>query len=141
MSDAIAVEGLTKSYGRTRGVIELTFTVAPGEVFGYLGPNGAGKTTTIRTLLDFIRPTAGSATVLGLDSRRDSIEIHRRTGYLPGEFTLYENLTGGGVPANIWPPSVAVWTRHTSGRSPSASTSTSGCASARSPTATGRRSG
>ncbi|MGA9161633.1 MAG: ABC transporter ATP-binding protein [Actinomycetota bacterium] len=95
MSDAIAVEGLTKSYGRTRGVIELTFTVAPGEVFGYLGPNGAGKTTTIRTLLDFIRPTAGSATVLGLDSRRDSIEIHRRTGYLPGEFTLYENLLAG----------------------------------------------
>ena len=95
MSDAIAVEALTKSYGRTRGVVELTFTVAPGEVFGYLGPNGAGKTTTIRTLLDFIRPTAGSATVLGLDSRRDSIEIHRRTGYLPGEGTLYERLTGG----------------------------------------------
>ena len=95
MSDAIAVEGLTKSYGRTRGVVDLTFTVSPGEVFGYLGPNGAGKTTTIRTLLDFIRPTGGSATVLGLDSRRDSIEIHRRTGYLPGEGTLYERLTGG----------------------------------------------
>ena len=95
MSDAIAVDGLTKSYGRTRGVVDLTFAVAPGEVFGYLGPNGAGKTTTIRTLLDFIRPTAGSATVLGLDSRRDSVEIHRRTGYLPGEGRLYERLTGG----------------------------------------------
>ena len=95
MSDAIAVDGLTKSYGRTRGVVDLTFAVAPGEVFGYLGPNGAGKTTTIRTLLDFIRPTAGSATVLGLDSRRDSVEIHRRTGYLPGEVRLYERLTGG----------------------------------------------
>ena len=95
MADAITVERLTKSYGRTRGVVDLTFTVAPGEVFGYLGPNGAGKTTTIRTLLDFIRPTAGAATVLGLDSRRDSIEIHRRTGYLPGEGRLYERLTGG----------------------------------------------
>lgn len=95
MSDAIAVEGLTKSYGSTRGVIDLTFSVGPGEVFGYLGPNGAGKTTTIRTLLDFIRPTRGTATVLGRDSRRDSVEIHRRTGYLPGEGSLYERLTGG----------------------------------------------
>ena len=95
MSDAIAVESLTKSYRGTRGVVDLTFAVVPGEVFGYLGPNGAGKTTTIRTLLDFIRPTAGTATVLGLDSRRDSIEIHRRTGYLPGEGALYDRLTGG----------------------------------------------
>ena len=95
MSEAIAVEGLTKSYGRTRGVIDLTFSVGPGEVFGYLGPNGAGKTTTIRTLLDFIRPTRGTATVLGLDSRRDNVEIHRRTGYLPGEGSLYGRLTGG----------------------------------------------
>ena len=95
MSDAITLERLTKSYGRARGVADLTFSVAPGEVFGYLGPNGAGKTTTIRTLLDFIRPTSGTAWVLGLDSRRDSIEIHRRTGYLPGERALYERLTGG----------------------------------------------
>ena len=95
MSDAISLEKLTKSYGRARGVVDLTLSVAPGEVFGYLGPNGAGKTTTIRTLLDFIRPTSGTARVLGLDSRRDSIEIHRRTGYLPGERALYERLTGG----------------------------------------------
>ena len=94
MSDAITLDRLTKSYGRARGVVDLTFSVAPGEVFGYLGPNGAGKTTTIRTLLDFIRPTSGTATVLGLDSRRDSIEIHRRTGYLPGERALYDRLTG-----------------------------------------------
>ena len=94
MSDAIAVEHLTKSYGRSRGVADLTFSVAPGEVFGYLGPNGAGKTTTIRTLLDLIRPTSGVATVLGLDSRRDSTEVRRRTGYLPGEGALYERLTG-----------------------------------------------
>ena len=65
---AVSVEGLTKSYGRARGVIDLTFSVERGEVFGYLGPNGAGKTTTIRTLLDFIRPTAGRASILGLDS-------------------------------------------------------------------------
>jgi ABC-2 type transport system ATP-binding protein len=90
---ALAVERLTKSYGRARGVTDLTFTVMRGEVFGYLGPNGAGKTTTIRTLLDFIRPTDGRASVLGLDSRRDAVEIHRRVGYLPGEFGLYERFT------------------------------------------------
>jgi ABC-2 type transport system ATP-binding protein len=90
----IDVEHLSKSYGRRRGVDDLTFSVRAGEIFGYLGPNGAGKTTTIRTLLDFIRPTSGRARVLGLDSRNDSVEIHRRIGYLPGEFGLYERLTG-----------------------------------------------
>lgn len=85
---------LTKSYGKARGVADLDLAVRPGEVFGYLGPNGAGKTTTIRTLLDFIRPTSGSAAVFGLDSRRDSIAIRRRVGYLPGELSLYEGLTG-----------------------------------------------
>jgi ABC-2 type transport system ATP-binding protein len=93
-TDVIDVEHLSKSYGRRRGVDDLTFSVREGEIFGYLGPNGAGKTTTIRTLLDFIRPTSGRARVLGLDSRNDSIEIHRRIGYLPGEFGLYERLTG-----------------------------------------------
>jgi ABC-2 type transport system ATP-binding protein len=95
MADVIHVEGLTKSYGKQRGVIDLDFAVHPGEIFGYLGPNGAGKTTTIRTLLDFIRPTSGHATVLGHDSHRESVEIHRRIGYLPGEFSLYDHLTGG----------------------------------------------
>jgi len=94
VADVIVADGLTKFYGKQRGVIDLSFAVARGEVFGYLGPNGAGKTTTIRTLLDFIRPTAGRARVFGLDTRQGSIEIHRRTGYLPGEYTLYENLTG-----------------------------------------------
>jgi ABC-2 type transport system ATP-binding protein len=94
MSDVIVAEQLTKSYGKQRGVIDLSFSVGPGEVFGYLGPNGAGKTTTIRTMLDLIRPTGGRVSVLGLDSRSDSIEIHRRTGYLPGERALYERLTG-----------------------------------------------
>jgi len=94
VADVIVAEGLTKSYGRQRGVIDLAFSVAPGEVFGYLGPNGAGKTTTIRTLLDFIRPTSGRVTVFGLDSREGSVDIHRRTGYLPGELALYEKMTG-----------------------------------------------
>lgn len=92
--DAIATESLTKSYGRVRGVVDLTLSVPPGTIFGFLGPNGAGKTTTIRILLDFLRPTSGRARVLGLDSRRDSVEIHRRTGYLPGDPALYERVTG-----------------------------------------------
>jgi beta-exotoxin I transport system ATP-binding protein len=90
----LEVERLTKSYGRARGVVGLTFSVERGEIFGYLGPNGAGKTTTIRTVLDFIRPTGGRATILGLDARRDAVQIHRRIGYLPGEFGLYERFTG-----------------------------------------------
>jgi ABC-2 type transport system ATP-binding protein len=91
---AIVVENLTKFYGRTRGVEELSLEVREGEVFGFLGPNGAGKTTAIRVLLDFIRPTRGRATVLGLDAQRDSMEIRRRVGYLPGEPGLYDHMTG-----------------------------------------------
>jgi ABC-2 type transport system ATP-binding protein len=94
---AVAVEarGLTKSYGPRRGVVGLDFIVEAGEVFGYLGPNGAGKTTTIRVLLDFIRPTAGTAAIFALDSRADAAAIHRRIGYLPGELALYDNLSAG----------------------------------------------
>ena len=95
MADVIVADNLTKSYGTRRGVVELNFSVAPGEVFGYLGPNGAGKTTTIRTLLDLLRPTSGRATVLGMDTHRDAVRIHGRVGYLPGEFSLYERMTGG----------------------------------------------
>ncbi|HEX4897783.1 MAG TPA: ABC transporter ATP-binding protein [Candidatus Limnocylindrales bacterium] len=90
----IRTERLTKRYGRARGVDDLDLEVRPGEVFGFLGPNGAGKTTTIRLLLDFIRPTSGRALIFGLDSRRDSRAIRRRLGYLPGELTLYESLSG-----------------------------------------------
>jgi len=90
----IKTDGLTKYYGKQRGVIALSFEVHRGEVFGFLGPNGAGKTTTIRTLLDFIRPTSGRATIFGLDAHEQSLEIRRRVGYLPGELSLYENLTG-----------------------------------------------
>jgi ABC-2 type transport system ATP-binding protein len=94
MADVILAEQLTKFYGNQRGVIELDFHVKPGEVFGYLGPNGAGKTTTIRTMLDFIRPTGGRVSAFGLDSRRESVEIHRRAGYLPGEIAMYDRMTG-----------------------------------------------
>ena len=90
----IRTEKLTKTYGNDRGILELDLEVRPGEVFGFLGPNGAGKTTTIRTLLDFLHPTSGTATVFGLDSRAHSVEIRAATGNLPGEFTLEPRLTG-----------------------------------------------
>jgi ABC-2 type transport system ATP-binding protein len=95
MDAIIRTEKLTKSYGRHRGVVELDLAIKPGEIFGYLGPNGAGKTTTIRVLLDLIRPTAGRAFVFDLETTRHPVEIHRRIGYLPGEFSLYDRLTGG----------------------------------------------
>jgi ABC-2 type transport system ATP-binding protein len=85
---------LTKSYGQDRGVIDVNLTVRPGEIFGFLGPNGAGKTTAIRVLLDLIRPTSGRAEVFGLETIENSVEIRQRTGYLPGEMSLYENMTG-----------------------------------------------
>lgn len=90
----IHVAGLTKFYGKQRGIVEVGLDVRPGEVFGYLGPNGAGKTTTIRLLLDLIRPTRGHAAVFGLDTRRHSRGIRQHTGYLPGELALYGNLSG-----------------------------------------------
>jgi ABC-2 type transport system ATP-binding protein len=94
MEAVVETKGLTKYYGKTRGIENLDLQVRPGEIFGYLGPNGAGKTTTIRTLLDLIRPTSGEARVLGLDSHRDALQIRRRVGYLPGELSLYPQLTG-----------------------------------------------
>lgn len=90
----IEVQGLTKRYGSSRGVEDLTFEVGHGEAFGFLGPNGAGKTTTIRALLDFIRPTSGTVRVFGMDPRREGVRVHRRVGYLPGELALYERMTG-----------------------------------------------
>ena len=95
MTAIIQTEKLTKSYGSHRGIIDVDLEVAEGEVFGFLGPNGAGKTTTIRTLLDLIRPTSGKAFVFGIESTVDPVAIHRRIGYLPGEFALYDRLTGG----------------------------------------------
>jgi ABC-2 type transport system ATP-binding protein len=90
--DVIVAERLTKSYGSTRGVTDLSFSVHAGEVFGYLGPNGAGKSTTIRTMLDFQRPTSGRITVFGVEARADPAAVHTRVGYVPGEFGLYERM-------------------------------------------------
>ena len=86
MTAVVETEGLTKFYGRRKGLEDLTLQIQPGEVFGYLGPNGAGKTTTIRLLLDVIRPTSGRATVLGADTRDTA--VRGRIGYLPGELAL-----------------------------------------------------
>jgi ABC-2 type transport system ATP-binding protein len=95
MNSVIQTDKLTKFYGRHRGIVEVDLEVLEGEAFGFLGPNGAGKTTMIRTLLDHIRPTSGRATIFGIDTTVDPVAIHRRVGYLPGEFVLYNNLTGG----------------------------------------------
>jgi len=95
MTAIIQIEKLTKSYGEHRGIVEVDLEVNQGEVFGFLGPNGAGKTTTIRTVLDLIRPTSGRALVFGIESTADPVAIHRKIGYIPGEFTLYDRLTGG----------------------------------------------
>jgi ABC-2 type transport system ATP-binding protein len=91
---AIETEGLTKFYGSARGIEEVTVTVEAGEVFAFLGPNGAGKTTTIRTLLDLLHPSAGSARIFGLDSHRDSVAIRARLGNLPGDFGYGKRTTG-----------------------------------------------
>ena len=92
---AIQTQGLSKRYGETLALDGLALNIPEGEVYGFLGPNGAGKTTTIRVLLDLLRPTSGRALVFGIDSSIDPVAIHRRVGYLPGEFTLYDRLTGG----------------------------------------------
>ncbi|MEV0593848.1 ABC transporter ATP-binding protein [Nonomuraea cavernae] len=109
MTAVVRAEGLTKYYGRRRGLEDLTLDIQPGEIFGYLGPNGAGKTTTIRLLLDVIRPTRGHVRVLGADSREAA--VRRRIGYLPGDLALEEREPGrayleflgrvrGGVPGS-----------------------------------------
>jgi len=91
---AIHTEKLTKHYGDFPALVDLDLEVRVGEVFGFLGPNGAGKTTMIRTILDEIRPTTGKATILGLDSHAQSVEIRRHIGYVPGDLAMYPNLTG-----------------------------------------------
>src|SRR5437660_10076890 len=97
MAAMIEVEGLTKSYGSKRGITDVSFQVEEGEVFGFLGPNGAGKTTTIRLLMALLHADAGSARIAGLDSWRQSVEIKRLIGYVPGEPSLDPNLTGGQI--------------------------------------------
>lgn len=95
MSQAvIKTTNLTKYYGKTRGIIDVNLEVNPGEVFGYLGPNGSGKSTTIRLLLDLIRPMIGSAAIFGFDVSREGLLARNEIGYIPGELTLYERMTG-----------------------------------------------
>ena len=93
MTTAIETSGLTKYYGDTPGIVDLDLEVSVGEVFGFLGPNGAGKSTTIRTLMNFLFPTRGSGAVLGLDIVGDTMDIRRRTGYLPGDLAMYDAMT------------------------------------------------
>ena len=97
MTPAILTSGLSKDYGSGRGLFGLDLEVERGEIFGFLGPNGAGKSTTMRLLLDLIGPTSGSASILGLDTRRESLEIRRRIGFLPGDLALYPKLRGADV--------------------------------------------
>ncbi len=94
MSPVIKLDKLTKLYGTSLGVKDISLEVAAGSVFGFLGPNGAGKTTTISMLVDLIRPTSGAITIFGLDAQQQSLEIRRRIGYLSGDMALDGGLTG-----------------------------------------------
>lgn len=101
MTAIIQTHALTKNYGHSRGIREVTISVNSGEVFGFLGPNGAGKTTTIRVLLGLLQPTAGSATIGDLDCWKQSTAVKKITGYLPGELALDPNLTGAQIIAYL----------------------------------------
>ena len=94
---ALEVSGLHKSFGRTHALAGLDLTVETGEVHGFLGPNGSGKSTTIRVLLGLLRADSGAARVLGRDPWADAVEVHRRIAYVPGDVTLWRNLSGGEV--------------------------------------------
>ncbi|MEH6991429.1 ABC transporter ATP-binding protein [Neobacillus drentensis] len=90
--NVIEIKNLTKTYGKARGISDISFNVEKGEVFGFIGPNGAGKSTTIRTLLSLIYPTSGSATIFGKDSVQFAPEIKKEIGYLPSEVFYYDNM-------------------------------------------------
>lgn len=95
VTDTIHIQGLTKRFGATLALDELDLTVTEGEVHGFLGPNGAGKSTTIRVLLGLLRKDAGEVRLFGRDPWRDAAELHRRLAYVPGDVSLWPNLTGG----------------------------------------------
>ncbi|MFB6558010.1 ATP-binding cassette domain-containing protein [Streptomyces sp. NPDC056400] len=97
MTKAISVAGLHKAFGRTRALDGLDLSVTTGEVHGFLGPNGAGKSTTIRVLLGLLRADSGTAELLGGDPWADAVALHRRVAYVPGDVTLWRNLSGGEV--------------------------------------------
>jgi ABC-2 type transport system ATP-binding protein len=114
MNAVVEVDRLTKAYGRRRGIVEVSFNVAEGEVFGFLGPNGAGKTTMIRTLLGLLRPTGGRATIFGLDVWAAAADVHRRLSYLGSEPGFLGELSSAvqldylaqlrGLPRGAWRP-------------------------------------
>src|SRR5207249_10063882 len=91
---AVSTERLSKTFGRTKALVDLDLEVPHGEVLGYLGPNGAGKTTTIRLLLGLIKPTSGRAEIFGVDCQTDPVQAHRHVAYVPGEVNLWPSLTG-----------------------------------------------
>ena len=91
---AIRTSGLTKRFGETAALVELSLDVAEGEVLGCLGPNGAGKTTLLRLLLALLVPTSGRAEIFGMDCHRQTVDVHRRVAYVPGEASLWPSLTG-----------------------------------------------
>ena len=97
MATLVEIEHLTKSYGRSRGIVDVLFAIPEGEIFGFLGPNGAGKTTLIRVLLGLLHPTAGAARIAGLDCWRDSVAARHLVGYLPGEWSFDPAMTGAAI--------------------------------------------
>ncbi len=94
MSNAIEIKNLKKYFGKNHAVDDINLSIERGEIFGFLGPNGAGKTTTMRAIMDFITPTSGTITIDGLDSKKDSVEIKRKIGYLPSDSYFYGGWTG-----------------------------------------------
>ena len=97
MTKVVKVQGLQKKFGKFQALSDVTFTVEAGEVVGFIGPNGAGKSTTIRALLGIIKRDAGNAEIFGKDVWKDSLEIHKRISYVPGDVTLWGSLTGGEI--------------------------------------------
>lgn len=97
MTEVVNLQGLQKKFGKFQALKDVTFSIETGEVVGFIGPNGAGKSTTIRTLLGIIKRDAGQAKIFGKDVWQDSLEIHKRISYVPGDVALWGSLTGGEI--------------------------------------------
>src|SRR5699024_3675494 len=97
MNEIVKIQGLQKKFGKFQALSDVTFRVGAGEVVGFICPNGAGKSTTVRVLLGIIKRDAGIAEIFGIDVWKDSIEIHKRISYVPGDVSLWGNLTGGEI--------------------------------------------
>src|SRR5699024_12517370 len=97
MAEILKVQGLQKNFGKVQALKDVTFSIKPGEVVGFIGPNGAGKSTTIRILLGIIKRDGGNAEIFGKDVWKESLEIHKRISYVPGDVNLWGNLTGGEI--------------------------------------------